>query len=461
MLAYDMSDEENNSPAQQDGNAESAHLSAGNELVIAVTGEGILVNGAPEVVGSYLDRVKAAAGQLIDVAGVSKGAVGNVAGVAVGAVSAFAQNGQFVQLSAKSMEAIRTGNLIPGDPGFFRMTTVDGGGQFLQQLQWRPVSLGPTQMLSVQMIGVQMALKLAIAEVDESISRVEDKVESVSKLVEANRIGDVKGHHATVERLTRALDRTGVLPATDWQSVAPLGPELIVAVERLRAHAMVTLDDFDSSQPIQERADTLERAVEDNRLGETLSLLIVAEESLNKWQRLRLARVDDVEPEHREQVVEDAVDLLATQVAEDGRLYGRAKHVLETYSRTNRIDGFRYWSVRGVAKHVQQLKADLDAFAQARRHQPSDWQEHGTPTVLDAAAHVLEVAGEYSGRALNAANDGLGSFRNFVSDHALDAASEGFGSVRDFVSEELDEKRREAVRRAGQFMRRGKDGSDA
>ncbi len=430
-----MEREQDNTPARRGSDIEPMPQ---GELAIAVTDEGVLVDGSPEAVGLYIDRIKAAAGQLVDVAGVSMGAVGNLAGVAVGAVSAFAQNGQFVQLSTKSMEAIRTGNLIPGDPGFFRMTTVDGGGQFLQQLQWRPVSLGPTQMLSVQMIGLQMALKMAIAEVDESVRRVEDKVESVAKLVEANRIGDIKGHHATVERMTRNLDRTGVLPATDWQSVAGLGPDLIVAVERLRAHATTTLDRFDAAQPIQERAEILERAVEENRLGETLNLLIVAEESLNKWQRLRLARVQDVEPEHRQQVVDDAFDLLATQVAEDGRLYSRAKEVLETYSRTNRIDGFRYWSVRGVAKHVQQLRTDLDAFAQARRHQLAEWQEHETPTVRDAAEHVLELAGNYSDRALH-------------------AAGEGFSNVREFISDEFDEKRKKAISHVRRFTSRRED----
>jgi len=260
----------------------------GEELAISVTDEGMLVGGPPEAVESYLAKIRDAAGQLVDVAGVSKGAIGNVAGLAAGAASVFAQNGQFVQLSAKSMEAIRSGNLIRGDPGFFRMTTVDDAGQFLQQLQWRSVSLGPTEMLSVQMIAVQMALKMAIAEVNDSIKRVEGKVESVLKLVAANRIGDVKGHYSTVERMTSNLDRTGVLPATDWQSIASLGPDLVVTVERLRAHAVSTLDTFDASKPVQERAETLARAVEDNRLGETLNLLIVAEESLNKWQRLRL-----------------------------------------------------------------------------------------------------------------------------------------------------------------------------
>jgi len=394
------------------------------ELLVSITQEGLLVDGSPDVVEGYIDKIKATAGQLVDTAGLTKGAIGNIAGVAVGAASAFAQSGQFVQLSVKSMEAIRSGSLIPGDPGFFRMTTIGSGGQFLQQLQWRPVSLGPTQMLSVQMIAVQMALKMAIAEVNESIKRVEGKVESVLKLAEAERIGDVRGQYATVVRMTRNLDRTGVLPTTDWESVASLGPDLIVVVERLRSHIEATLDDFDASKPIQERAEILKRAVEQKSIGETLNLLILAEESLNNWQRLRLARVQDVEPEHRQQVLDDAFDLLATQVELDGKLYKRAAEVLESYRRTSAIDGFRIWSVRDLAKHSKKLKGDLDAFARARRHQLDEWQELDTPSVGDAASRVYEVASDHTDRALDAAGEGISQAYSFLSREGTKKARE-------------------------------------
>ena len=386
------------------------------DLVIAVTAEGMLVDGDPKVVEGYLDKIKAAVGQAVDIAGITKGAVGSTAGLAVGAASAFAQSGQFVQLSARSIEAIRTGNLIPGDAGFFRMTTIGEGGKFLQQLQWRPVSLGPTQMLSLQMIAVQMALKMAIAEVDESIKRVEGKVESILKLAEADRVGDVRGHYAAVNRMVGNLDKTGVLTATDWDSIAPLRTDLEVVIERLRAHVSGTLDSFDASKPVQERAEVLKRAVETKSLGESLNLLVLAEESMNKWQRLRIARVQDVEPEHSQQVIDDAFDLLATQVAEDGKLHARAKEILETFSRTERIDGFRYWSVRDVAKHSKKLQGDLDAFARARRHQLTEWEEFSTPTVGDAASRVIEVADDYSDRALEAAREKAANVANFFSD---------------------------------------------
>jgi len=407
------------------------------ELVVAVSQEGILVDGDPEAVKGYLERLKDAAGQVLDTAAVTKGAVGNIAGLAVGAASTIAQSGQFVQLSAKSMEAIRNGNLLSGDPGFFRMTTVDGSGRFLQQLQWREVSLGPTQMLSVQMIAVQMALKMAIAEVNESVKRVEGKVESVLKLAEADRIGDVRGQYATVSRMTSNLDRTGVLPATDWESVASLGPELMVVVERLRAHVEKTLDDFDPDKPVQDRAEVLKRAVEEKSIGETLNLLILAEESLNNWQRLRIARVQDVEPEHRQQVLDDAFDLLATQVAKDGTLYRRAAEVLESYRKTTAIDGFRYWSVRDIAKHSKSLKVDLDTFARARRHQLEEWQDLDVPSVGDAASRVYEVASEHADRAVTAAGQGISNVYNLFS-------GEGTAKTREAIRRRLAAERANA-----------------
>jgi hypothetical protein len=237
--------------------------------------------------------------------------------------------------------------------------------------------------------------------------------------------------------MTRYLDRTGVLPATDWESVASLGLDLMIVVERLRAHVERTLDDFDASKPVQERAEVLKRAVEEKSLGETLNLLVLAEESLNNWQRLRIARVQAVEPEYREQVLDDAFDLLATQVALDGKLYRRAAEVLETYRHTNAIDGFRIWSVRDLAKHSKSLKGDLDAFARARRHQLAEWQELDTPSVGDAASRVYEVASDHTDRALGAASQGLSKAYNYFAGEGTEKARE---AIRRRLARERSEK---------------------
>jgi hypothetical protein len=117
-----MSEDESNSLSDSAG-SEIARLGASGrdfsgELVVAVTAEGMLVDGDPKVVRGYLDKIKAAAGQAVDIVGITKGAVGSTAGLAVGAASVFAQSGQFVQLSARSMEAIRIPVRVSSDETF-------------------------------------------------------------------------------------------------------------------------------------------------------------------------------------------------------------------------------------------------------------------------------------------------------------------------------------------------------
>ena len=91
-------------------------------------------------------------------------------------------------------------------------------GTFLQQLQWAPASIGPTQMMGLQMMAIQVALKSAIAEVEEAVRRVEGKVEEVLQLAEASRAGDVRRIYLTLRRAVEFVEKHGSLPNADWDS---------------------------------------------------------------------------------------------------------------------------------------------------------------------------------------------------------------------------------------------------
>ena len=127
---------------------------------------------------------------------------------------------------------------------------------------------------------------------------------------------------------------TAELPDADWDALASLGPALNVTVEQLRNHVNRILDSFDPDLPVQDRAAKLCAAVEEKQTGETLSLLVVAEDSLYRWQLLRLARVGDKEPEHRQRVIDDLNELIRHQLAEDGKLYREAKNLLDDFAKT-------------------------------------------------------------------------------------------------------------------------------
>ncbi|MCU1695840.1 MAG: hypothetical protein JWR34_1903 [Mycobacterium sp.] len=397
--------------------------STNDEVDISVQPDGILVDGDPEAIESYLARLRTHAGRSMRVAGIDKASIGNATGLLAGAAAVLGEAGKFVQLHPDSVEALKVGHWIPGAEGFFRMTTRTADGAFLQQLQWRPAAIGPTQMMSLQMVAVQVALKSAIAEVEDAVRRVEGKVESLLQLANAARAGDVLGNHLTIRRAVDFLEKHGSLPDADWDAIASLGPALNVTVEQLRDHVARLLESFEEDLPVQDRAKKLRGAVVDNRLGETLSLLIVAEESLYKWQRIRLARVEAVEPQHLQRVIDDARELLAHQLAEDGRLYRTAKELLDTFAKPEAMEGFRVFAVRDLAKQRSNLREELDQFAEARRHQVEKWEAVETPSVLDAASAVIDAAMGGASKAIGSTGQGLVRFSEYLAEKAQKDAS--------------------------------------
>ncbi|CAA0138234.1 Uncharacterised protein [Mycolicibacterium vanbaalenii] len=387
---------------------------AGDELVVAAQPEGVLVSGDPAVVELYISRIQESAGHAIQVFGVDKTSATNAAGIAAGAAAALGQSAKFVQLHPESLAAIQRGNLINGTDGFYRMMTRGADMKFTKQLQWKPANLGPARLMSMQMVAVQIALKTAISEVENAVERVESKVDEVLRLAQATRSGDILGDRTSVERMVTYLEKHGSFSDTDWEWISAIGPGLNRTVEQLRQHALGTLKSFDPSRPIQDRADFVVNAVERQQLGETLSLLVVAEETLFKWQRLRIARVEATEPQHLQKVLDDARELLAHQLAADADVYRRAQEVLNAVSKTEAIDGLRFWSVQDLNRDLPKLREDLDRFAQARRTQVLEWSSFEAPTPIQAVQAAAEFAGEKATMAISAASKGYTTVSDFL-----------------------------------------------
>ncbi|OBH41473.1 hypothetical protein A5683_05215 [Mycobacterium mantenii] len=402
-----------------------------DEVVVSRQDESLLLGGDPAAVESYLIRLRAVAGHAIRVAGIDSASLANAA--IAGLAALLADSGTYVKLQRDSLDALKDGNLVPVADGFFRLTTGADAGQLLAQLHWRPELLGPEVMLSAQMIAVQMALKSAVAEVEDAVRRVEDKVESVLEVARAQRAGDVLGTSLTISRMVDSLDKYGSLPEAYWDSVAALGPALNVTVEQLRNHVQRILASFDHTQAVQQRAGKLRNAISENRLGDTLSLLVIAEEALHQWQRLNLARIESTQPEHLLRAIDEARELVDHHLREDLEIYRSAKEVLDRFGKTEAIDGFRFWAVRELAKQRGALRDELDHFAKARQHQVETWEDFHIPSVLDAALATVEAVGSITGQVLVAVGRGLvflggqvaGPFRGGHDDDGSQASSSG------------------------------------
>lgn len=408
---------------------------ANDELLVAAQPGGILVDGDPAAVALYIDRIQQSTGHAIQVLDIDKGSINSAAGLAAGAASVLSQSAKFVQLHPESVAAIQRGNLINGTDGFYRMMTRGADMKFTKQLQWKPANLSPQRMMSMQMLAVQVALKSAISEVEAAVERVEGKVDDVLRLAQATRSGDILGDRTSVERMVAYLEKHGSFSDTDWEWISGIGPGLNRTVEQLRQHALGTLKSFDPSRPIQDRADFVVNAVENQQLGETLSLLVVAEETLFKWQRLRIARVASVEPDHLQKVLDDAQELLAHQLSADSDVYKRGQEVLNAVSKTEAIDGLRFFSVQELNRDLPKLREHLDEFAKARKAQVLEWSNFEAPTPLQAVQAAADIATEKATIAIS-------------------AATEGYTRVSDFLSKSTRS-------RAGMFARRKPKNDDA
>ena len=378
-----------------------------DEVVVAFHDEVLLIGGDPAAVDSYLTRLQTNAGRAMRVAGTHGASLANAASRLTGLVSVLANSGKYVQLHPGSLDALRNGNLVPSADGFFRLMTPGNDGQFPAPLQWRPAGLGPEAMVSAQMIAVQLALTSAIAQVEDAVRRVQDKVELVLEVARAQRAGDVLGNNLTISRMVESLERYGSLPDAYWDSVAVLGPALNVTVEQLRNHVSRILASFDDDLPVQQRAGKLRNAINDNRLGDTLSLLVITEESLHKWQRLNLARVESTQPEQLLRAIDEARELVEHHLREDVDIYRNAKEILDRFGKSKAIDGFRFNSVRELATQRLALRDELDNFAKARHHQVEAWEDFHIPSVLDAAFATIEAVTTTTNHVLAAAGHGL------------------------------------------------------
>lgn len=373
---------------------------ASNGIAVSVQPEGVLVAGDAAAVDGYLARIIDLAGDSVQVAGIDKTSLTSAAAVAGGFATNAMQHGQFVRLSPESLKMLQSYKVLPGVGGYNRMTVVDASNKFRGQMQWKSVSMAPTRALGLQLLAVQIALQTAVQSVADAVERVQGTVDKILVLAQASIVGDVVGNHAALSQIAKTHAETGALPTADWDSIASLGPALQVGIERLREHAKRTIAGFDTSKAVQDRARYLKNAVEDKRLGETLQLLVIAEQSLYLWQKMRIERVKATEPEYIQTVVDSARTLLQEHFERDGELLLHARGELASYATIKPLEIMRWMSSNDLKRDMTSLRQDLDEFASARGSQVAGWVEHEDPSVSDALAEVGNRAKAVGGAAV-------------------------------------------------------------
>ncbi|HKY48371.1 MAG TPA: hypothetical protein VJQ79_10365, partial [Acidimicrobiia bacterium] len=259
--------------------------------------------------------------------------------------------------------------------------------------QWAAERFAPEQMLSLQVAAVGLALRAVIFEVDQSLQRVENKVDQIVRLLRAERLGEVLGDHRTLDALARRVRNSGRISAADWGSVDDLAPKIARDLETLRAHIRASLAEAEPGLITWVRAGEAEELMEEGWLGESLALLSVAQHNLALWHELRIAHVAAAEPSHLAETIEDARAQIESQRRSDQDLLSRLSERAGALVEPRRLDGLDPINVRRLRRARTDLESLIADFAEQRLLDPAPLQAAEFPAFSKSAVHLATTVG--------------------------------------------------------------------
>lgn len=274
--------------------------------------------------------------------------------------------------------------------------------------------INPTQLLRLdpRLMLVQAAVEVlaqSLAEIREELAEVGEGVQQLLLQSEAERLGDIYGRNKVLRRVTRGLNEGETLSTADWESLASLGPDLQIGTERLRSYLMASLRDLDYGASPAKRVRQLQKFMAAGRFVDHLKFLVVAEESLALYHRIRLERVMHTEPEAIEQTVRSVQRVLESNVADDMAVAGQLNRMLNEFALLRPAEGLDVLSRRRMDRLRAELHEVAREFVRHRAGQVSDWSLGESARVRDAFRHYREKVDEIQRRARQATADGLAS----------------------------------------------------
>lgn len=319
-------------------------------LEIFTSGSGMIIEGSPAAVTTYVEQMLDATKQF---GGRSRHLVFDGVQIAANIASLRQTHREYFEFSERARNLLKEHGAIAAKDGYFR-SFVHDGQHLAGHLDWKPVSLGPEQALSLQAAAGQLALRAAIKEVTVALERIEGKIDKLADLAEAERLGAVVADRATLQPLVDRVRSSGELSRTDWATVASLGPLIARDVEALRAYILRQLKDVKDSSLVRIRAGEAEELT-DRLLRESLALLVVAEQNYALWQELRLAHAVNHEQAATASVTSDIQQQLAALTRADQYLVDKLQGVVDRLTSPTGYEGLAPLQKRRLGRYVDQL----------------------------------------------------------------------------------------------------------
>lgn len=360
---------------------------AGAELVVWSEDGRFLVTGVPGAVDRFVATLEperelriASAGPIADgLAALSTGAgmVGRIDGR------------RYVEVSAKHWDTLKRQG-VPDHNGAYMPMIRGGGGKFVEQVRMRPVGSLANGMPQTAI--ALAALRLAIQEMQEAVEAVARDVADLRRIAETAEIGNLAGVYRVLANARSQVDETGSITQATWDSIAPHEVTVQQSADRLRALLRRTLEDLPLEADTGERYAAARRLLDEQTIGRSLKLLVLAEQCRLLWRSLKLDQVRRSEPEALAGEADAAKAMLADNAHADQALIAALHAALVALGKVGPLDGVRVFTKGKLPTAVADLREQVNQFASQREQQLDSWAPDPTPTISDAARQVGALA---------------------------------------------------------------------
>ncbi|MCT2176026.1 hypothetical protein [Dietzia cinnamea] len=160
-----------------------------SDLDLYIENGEVLISGPTDAALAYVKRLRDVGAEVLTEELTGRRAADIAAVLATAGVARQAVNGGvYLRIAEESLPHLAKNGLIPAKDGFHTfLGMTKSGSQISHHVRFAGKPVNPAQMLNVQIILVQLALRMAIGEVMESIARVEGKVDALLKLAHADK----------------------------------------------------------------------------------------------------------------------------------------------------------------------------------------------------------------------------------------------------------------------------------
>ena len=331
-----------------------------HEVVVVPDEFGILVQGPSDMVESVVERLMTGVGA----EPANRTRISRSDAVAGGA-SVFAlaaTSGEYLRLAPESVAKLQQLGLTFDGPGVARRA----GGQVAAHLDFESVSLAAEQALALQTIAVSLALRSAIANVQEAVERVEDKVDRINQILSVRLKGDVIGTYRELLRVVTTTNKNGHLLPEDWDGVASVRIKISQDLETLRAFVHEQAGTLSADESVPKREARLRSfTAEPGHVADVLSLIVVAEKSLQLYEYLKIQAVQGRDPALVPGLVEEARSAMSAQRMRDEELVRVLRAAVERVRLIEPLEVHRIFSKKDLDRYSRHLDAKVFEFAEA------------------------------------------------------------------------------------------------